>query len=93
MRDSQCFDTDLNFNKDLIGRRRSISVTRSSLLATVSIDDDARKQEEEEVIMVLSDFVSTDIMVGNMAMENSSSVNYEEKWRFTSLYLPFILSR
>ena len=36
MRESQCLDTDLNLSRDLIGMRRSISVKRSSILATVS---------------------------------------------------------
>lgn len=39
MRESQCFDTDLNLSSDLIGRRRSISVKRSSKFPITSAGD------------------------------------------------------
>lgn len=38
MRESQCLDTDLNLSRDLIGRRISISVKRSSKFPVTSGD-------------------------------------------------------
>lgn len=40
MNESQRLDTDLKRRRDLIGRRTRISLRRSSLLATISVESD-----------------------------------------------------
>lgn len=68
MRESQCLDTDLNFMRDLMGRRRRISFRRSSLPAIFSAEYDGGEEVDAAPLVVfLEDLVLlVDDILNNM---------------------------